>query len=191
VLAVWIQNQKKKSMTLGKWSKDGWREETKQACPSLPGPACWHELAELDKRMPHERPRQLAHPSSSSFHTSPAPNTNSTFHTKWVTGAVARRRGTGGGACTQTTQPQLPRTELTRQTLSLGAISWHGHLARNHSTCDGWSIFPRLEGTKRSCQYDTQRAVYARAPLQVRHGGRTEQHVLRHKFEQTSRSLDF
>jgi hypothetical protein len=82
VLAVWIQNQKKKSMTLGKWSKDGWREETKQACPSLPGPACWHELAELDKRMPHERPRQLAHPSSSSFHTSPAPNTNSTFHTK-------------------------------------------------------------------------------------------------------------
>jgi len=52
------------------------------ACPSLPGLVCWHHLVELEKRMPHERPRQLAHPSSLSFHTLPAPSTKGTFHTK-------------------------------------------------------------------------------------------------------------
>jgi len=62
------------------------REETKQACPNLTGLACWHQPAELETRMPHERPRRLAHPSSPSFHTSPAPSTNGVFHTKrrWV-----------------------------------------------------------------------------------------------------------
>jgi len=56
--------------------------KTKKACPNLTGPACWHQPAELQTRMPQETPRPPAHPSTPSFHTSSAPSTKGVFHTK-------------------------------------------------------------------------------------------------------------
>jgi len=41
--------------------------KTKQACPNLTGPACWHQPAELQTCMPQEKPRPPAHPSTPSF----------------------------------------------------------------------------------------------------------------------------
>jgi len=55
--------------------------ETKQACPNLTGPACWHQPSELEIRMPHERTRRPAHPSSPSFHTSPGRGAKGAFPT--------------------------------------------------------------------------------------------------------------
>jgi len=113
--------------------------------------------------MPHEKPRRPAHPSSPSFHTSPALSTKGAFHTraKRVTGAAARRRGTGGGACARTTYLQLPRTALTRQTISLlGIDALLGAAA--HGMADHSSPAQRA---RRGA--DTQRAVYAQPHLQV------------------------
>jgi len=75
--------------------------------------------------MPHEKPRTLAHPSSPSFHTSPAPRTKGAFHTKqqWV---------------------------------------------RAHAMADQY-----FQEWRARTGADTQRVAYARAPLQVRRGGRT------------------
>jgi hypothetical protein len=74
--------------------------KTKQACPNLTGPACWHQPAELQTRMPQEKPRPPAHPSTPSFHTSSAPSTKGVFHTKLST--AARRQETNCEECTTT-----------------------------------------------------------------------------------------
>ena len=92
---------------------------------TMTGPACWHQPAELDTHMPHEKPRPPARPSSPSFHTSSALGTKDVFHTKqlWV---------------------------------------------RAHAMADQSSQDRRARTGE-----DTQRVAYARAPLQVRRGGRT------------------
>jgi len=85
--------------------------------------------------MPHERRRRLAHLSSPSFHTSPAPSTNGVF-----------RHSALGSFCSMDAL--------------LGAAA---HAMADHCSPD-W---------RARTGADTQRTVYARAPLQVRRGGRT------------------
>jgi len=123
-----------------------------------------------EKRMPHERPRRLAHLSSPSFHTSPAPSTNGAF----IPNEWQEPRHVGGGLAVARVHEQRSRNYHERRWpvrhsalgsfLSMDALL--GAAARtmaDHCSPD-WRA--RTEA-------DTQRTVYAWAPLQVRRGGRT------------------
>ena len=80
------------------------------------GPACWHQLSELETRMPHEKPRPLMHPSSPSFHTLPARSTRGAFHSKqlWVFCESSRTFDPAVGLGTSMSGVEVPPPELRK-----------------------------------------------------------------------------
>ena len=76
--------------------------------PNLTGSACWHQPAEFETHMPFEKPRPLAHPSSPSFHISPAAGSES-----WHKGRISHK--VAMGPSTRNDRSIFPRSEDTNR----------------------------------------------------------------------------
>jgi len=82
--------------------------------------------------MPHEKPRPPAHPSSPSFHTSPAPSKKGAFHTKqrWVR---------ANAMADQSSQDRRARTGADTQRVAYARASlqvWRGGRTTTSMYCD-------------------------------------------------------